>query len=96
MPSPRRQIRAAAGEGDIILTLDGSDSDTLGEDGYVLEISDRVNITAPSAQGLFYGMVTVVQSYYADGGRALRKSKGLCILSHKIRHDRRCARLYPA
>ncbi len=66
---------AAAGEGDIILTLDGSDSDTLGEDGYVLEISDRVNITAPSAQGLFYGMVTVVQSYYADGAVPCGKAR---------------------
>lgn len=56
-----------AKDGDIVLQLDASEQETLGEDGYVLTVDKRLTVTAPTAQGLFYGVVTAVQSLDADG-----------------------------
>ena len=59
---------AAAKDGDIVLRLDEADRETLGEDGYILEVSEQnLTVTAPEPQGLFYGLITAVQSLSADG-----------------------------
>lgn len=56
-----------AKDGDILLLLDDSDAKTLGEDGYILTVDRRLTVTSPTPQGLFYGMITAVQSLDADG-----------------------------
>lgn len=53
--------------GDIVLVTDKSD-DTLGEDGYTMDITDdNITIKAPEDIGLLYGIYTVLQSVKADG-----------------------------
>lgn len=52
--------------GDISLILDKSKTD-LGTEGYFLEITDRITVTAATEQGIFYGCITILQSLYADG-----------------------------
>lgn len=56
-----------AKDGDIVLRLEDADAETLGDDGYILTADDRLTVSAPTPQGLFYGMVTAVQSLDADG-----------------------------
>ncbi|UJP08788.1 beta-N-acetylhexosaminidase [Microbacterium sp. KUDC0406] len=52
--------------GDIVLTQDGSLSSADGgqrfsEEGYTLAVDDRVQVSAPSATGVFYGTRTILQ-----------------------------------
>lgn len=56
-----------AKDGDILLQINSADRETLGDDGYVLTVDKRLTVCAPTAQGLFYGMITAVQSLAADG-----------------------------
>ncbi|MDD4124125.1 MAG: family 20 glycosylhydrolase [Eubacteriales bacterium] len=51
--------------GDIYLK---SSSDTaLGDEGYTIDAGDSVTIEANTGKGLLYGIITVLQSCYADG-----------------------------
>ncbi|MEG2117821.1 MAG: family 20 glycosylhydrolase [Clostridia bacterium] len=52
--------------GDIFL-CDAAKNDTIGSEGYTLEISDSVTIQSNTEQGFFYGIITILQSIYADG-----------------------------
>ncbi len=55
-----------AEQGNITLTLDAS-TDVTNDEGYTLEVTDKaVNITAKTAQGLFYGMQTFMQLLPAE------------------------------
>ena len=40
---------------------------TLGGEGYLLDASDKITVSAPTAKGLLYGVITFLQSCYADG-----------------------------
>ncbi len=48
-------------DGDILLTLLGSRDNSIGDEGYLLEIGDRVQIEANTNTGLYYGTRTVLQ-----------------------------------
>ena len=59
---------ASAKDGDIVLKLDDAERDTLGADGYLMDAAaSGLTIAAPEPQGLFYGLITAVQSLSADG-----------------------------
>ena len=59
---------ASAKDGDIVLKLDDTERDTLGADGYLMDAAaSGLTIAAPEPQGLFYGLITAVQSLSADG-----------------------------
>ncbi|MGH2480074.1 MAG: glycoside hydrolase family 20 zincin-like fold domain-containing protein, partial [Ktedonobacteraceae bacterium] len=56
---------ASAQAGDIVLTLRPTDAE-LGEQGYQLEVSAHVTISANSATGVFYGTRTLLQLLAQD------------------------------
>jgi hexosaminidase len=47
-------------QGDIVIALNGTDA-SLGQEGYALAIGDHINISAPTAAGVFYGTRSVLQ-----------------------------------
>lgn len=72
-----------------MLKLDDAERDTLGADGYLMDAAaSGLTIAAPEPQGLFYGLITAVQSLSADGLRTRRQGAGLRLLSHPQRDDR--------
>lgn len=54
-----------AKKGDISLSI-VNDSD-IGDEGYTAVIGDTIKIEANTPKGLLYGIITVLQSHYADG-----------------------------
>ena len=54
-----------AREGDIVLEL--SDDETLGNEGYTLDVSEKAVIRGRTGISLLYGVITVIQSCYYDG-----------------------------
>lgn len=59
-------VKDSAAEGDIVLHLDESRRDELGEEGYTLEIADQIVITAASEKGLLYGGISIAQILMQD------------------------------
>ena len=61
--------------GDIILTLsaetpaetDDARISALGNEGYIIDVNETANIFAFTSKGLLYGIITILQSYIADG-----------------------------
>ena len=62
------QGRAAAG--DIVLALGQADK-TLGQEGYMIQTSDRVELSAPTATGLYWGTRTLLQIAEQSDTRAI-------------------------
>ena len=64
-----------AQSGDIILTLsaetpaetDDARISALGNEGYIIDVNETANIFAFTSKGLLYGIITILQSYIADG-----------------------------
>ncbi|WP_261991701.1 family 20 glycosylhydrolase [Streptomyces sp. OR43] len=65
--------RGTARAGDIVLRQDASLKDSLGAEGYRLDVGDRLTVTAATSAGVFYGSRTVLQ-LLNDDGRAARGS----------------------
>lgn len=65
--------RGTARAGDIVLRQDATLKDSLGAEGYRLDIGDRLTVTAATSAGVFYGSRTVLQ-LLNDDGRAARGS----------------------
>lgn len=65
-------VKDEARTGDISLVLH-SDK-TLGDEGYTLDITDRVQITAPTQKGLLYGGISLTQiAYQSENQRTVVK-----------------------
>lgn len=63
-PEEVEPSRAQTSEGLISLKIAPNSKEVDHEEGYHLEVlSDSINITAPTAQGLFYGMQTLLQLF---------------------------------
>jgi hexosaminidase len=55
-------------EGDFFLTLNNQDS-SIGNEGYLFQVSDRVVISAHTTAGIFYGTRTVLQILMQDSSK---------------------------
>ncbi len=60
--------------GDVEFKLDGTKFGELGEEGYLMEISDTVTVCAATKKGILYGGMTLVQMLYTSD--ALTAPKG--------------------
>lgn len=68
-------VTETAESGDIVLTLSAESPETindiriaaLGNEGYLMNVDDTVDIFAFTPKGLLYGIITLLQSYVADG-----------------------------
>ncbi|MGI2295304.1 S-layer homology domain-containing protein [Paenibacillus sp. GXUN7292] len=54
-----------AQQGDIVLALDGKQA-ILGEEGYTLDIDDKIVISSSQAKGVLYGGISITQILYQD------------------------------
>ena len=67
-------VSGDAKDGDILLVAQADD--TLGKDGYTLDVTEkRITVTAPSEIGLLYGVTTILQSCVADGFMPVGKAR---------------------
>lgn len=67
-------VTGDAKDGDILLIAEADE--TLGKDGYTLDVTEtRVTVKAPEELGLLYGVTTVLQSCVADGYMPVGKAR---------------------
>jgi hexosaminidase len=64
-------VTGKAKKGDIVLSL--KKDKALGTEGYTIKIGDKVEVTAPTAEGLFWATRTLLQMAEQNGGQALPK-----------------------
>lgn len=57
-------VAGKAGKGDISLRLSSKPDEKLGEEGYVLDITSKVEMEAPTAKGVFWATRTLLQMMY--------------------------------
>ncbi|GHH81268.1 hypothetical protein GCM10018793_38200 [Streptomyces sulfonofaciens] len=74
--------------GDVVLRLDPSRKD-LGTEGYALDVSDGVRVTAATETGVYYGTRTLVQML--DGGRSLPRGSAVDVPRYAERGVDVCA-----
>ncbi len=64
------EVKAGRGrKGDLVLTLGGDP--TLGDEGYAVEIGDRIVLSAPAAKGVYWGTRTLLQMAEQSDDRSL-------------------------
>ncbi len=56
---PIQAVKGKGGKGDIILTL--KNNKKLGDEGYLIDITDRVSVTASTVEGARWGATTILQ-----------------------------------
>ncbi len=67
-------VTGEAKDGDILLAMQADD--TLGAEGYTLNVTEKlVTVTAPEEIGLLYGVTTVLQSCVSDGFMPVGKAR---------------------
>ena len=64
-------VTGKAKKGDIVLSL--KKDKALGTEGYTIKIGDKVEVTAPTAEGLFWATRTLLQMAEQNSGQALPK-----------------------
>ena len=64
-------VTGKAKKGDIVLAL--KKDKTLGAEGYTIKIGDKVEVAAPTAEGLFWATRTLLQISEQNSGQALPK-----------------------
>ena len=64
-------VTGKAKKGDIVLSI--KKDKALGTEGYTIKIGDKVEVTAPTAEGLFWATRTLLQMAEQNSGQALPK-----------------------